>query len=55
MRKYQREITERVLLNPDYVVILRWNLREEVAAQLNYIREWGGQFVTAVPELKIAS
>jgi 2-polyprenyl-3-methyl-5-hydroxy-6-metoxy-1,4-benzoquinol methylase len=40
---------------PDYVVILSWNLREEVMAQLDYIRSWGGQFVTAVPELKIAS
>jgi len=36
---------------PDYVVILPWNLREEVVAQLSYIREWGGQFVTAVPSL----
>lgn len=40
---------------PDYVVILPWNLRGEVMEQLAYIREWGGQFVTAVPELRIAS
>lgn len=39
---------------PDYVVILPWNLREEVMAQLDYIREWGGQFVTAVPRLGVA-
>ena len=38
---------------PDYVVILPWNLREEVTEQLNYIREWGGQFVTSVPALEI--
>lgn len=38
---------------PDYVVILPWNLQTEVAEQLAYIREWGGQFVTAVPSLKI--
>lgn len=38
---------------PDYVVILPWNLREEVMAQLAYIREWGGQFVTSVPFLEI--
>jgi SAM-dependent methyltransferase len=38
---------------PDYVVILPWNLIEEVTAQLSYIREWGGQFVTAVPSLTI--
>jgi len=38
---------------PDYVVILPWNLREEVMTQLEYIREWGGQFVTAVPWLVV--
>lgn len=38
---------------PDYVVILPWNLRTEVSGQLDYIREWGGRFVTAVPELEI--
>lgn len=39
---------------PDYVVILPWNLRTEVVDQLAYIREWGGQFVTAVPSLQIS-
>lgn len=38
---------------PDYVVILPWNLRDEVVDQLSYIREWGGQFVTAVPALEV--
>lgn len=38
---------------PDYVVILPWNLRTEIMAQLAYIREWGGQFVTAVPYLTV--
>lgn len=42
------------LSRPDYVVILPWNLREEVMAQLDYIRAWGGQFVTAIPALKIS-
>lgn len=40
---------------PDYVVILPWNLKTEIIEQLNYIRLWGGQFVTAVPELRIES
>lgn len=39
---------------PDFVVILPWNLREEIAAQLAYIREWGGKFVTAVPRLAVS-
>ena len=38
---------------PDYVLILPWNLRDEITQQLAYIREWGGQFVVAIPELTI--
>lgn len=38
---------------PDYVVILPWNLRDEVIGQLSYIRAWGGKFVTAVPTLEV--
>jgi SAM-dependent methyltransferase len=38
---------------PEFVVLLPWNLREELIAQLAFIREWGGRFVTAVPELEI--
>lgn len=36
---------------PHYVVIFPWNLQAEIMAQLSYIREWGGQFVTAIPEI----
>jgi SAM-dependent methyltransferase len=39
---------------PDYVVILPWNLAEEVRTQLAFIRDWGGQFVVAVPGLQIS-
>ena len=39
---------------PDYVLILPWNLRNEVTEQLKYIHEWGGKFVTAVPSLEIS-
>ena len=38
---------------PDYVFILPWNLRGEIMAQLSYIRDWGGRFITAVPRLTI--
>lgn len=37
---------------PDYVIILPWNIKDEIMAQLNYIREWGAKFVIAVPELQ---
>lgn len=38
---------------PDRVLILPWNLRDEVAAQLDYVRGWGGQLVVAVPRLEV--
>ncbi|MCX6319807.1 MAG: class I SAM-dependent methyltransferase [Bacteroidetes bacterium] len=38
---------------PDYILILPWNLRDEISKQLHYVRDWGGQFVTPVPSLQI--
>jgi hypothetical protein len=40
---------------PDYVLILPWNLREEIMQQNGYIREWGGQFVVPIPKVKLYS
>ena len=40
------------IAKPDYVIILPWNLKTEITDQLNYIREWGGIFVVAIPELE---
>jgi SAM-dependent methyltransferase len=38
---------------PDYVLILPWNLKEEIASELAELRSWGGRFVTAIPELSV--
>jgi len=38
---------------PDYVLILPWNLRNEISGQLKYVQAWGGQFVTAIPKIKV--
>jgi hypothetical protein len=38
---------------PDYVLILPWNLREEISAQLDYVREWGGRLVVPLPQLEV--
>ena len=38
---------------PDFVLILPWNLKEEISGQLSYIHEWGGRFVIAVPQFEI--
>jgi len=38
---------------PDYVLVLPWNLRDEISKQLEYVRSWGGQLVFPIPELEI--
>jgi hypothetical protein len=38
---------------PDYVLILPWNLKDEITRQAAYIAEWGGRFVVPIPEVKI--
>jgi len=38
---------------PDYLLILPWNLKEEIMEQMSYIREWGGKFVTLIPEPEV--
>jgi hypothetical protein len=38
---------------PDYVLILPWNLREEVMTQMSWIRDWGGRFVVPIPEPRV--
>ena len=38
---------------PDYLFILPWNLKDEIMAQMAYIREWGGKFVVPIPEAQV--
>ena len=38
---------------PDYVVILPWNLKDEIIDQLHFIREWGGKFIVPIPKVTI--
>ncbi len=40
---------------PDYVVILPWNLKDEIMHQMAYISDWNGKFVTLIPEVRIYS
>jgi len=37
------------------VLILPWNVRDEIMEQLAYIREWGGRFVIPIPEARVVS
>jgi SAM-dependent methyltransferase len=38
---------------PDYVFVLPWNLLDEIAGQMSYIREWGGKFVVPIPRVRV--
>ena len=38
---------------PDYVLILPWNLKDEIMAQADYIRQWGGRFVVPIPTVQV--
>ncbi len=38
---------------PDYVLILPWNLKDEIVRQLAYVREWGARFVVPIPEVTV--
>jgi hypothetical protein len=38
---------------PDYLLILPWNLKDEIMNGMSYIREWKGQFVVPIPEVRV--
>jgi hypothetical protein len=38
---------------PDYVLILPWNLQQEIVDQMGYVREWGAKFVVPIPEVRV--
>jgi hypothetical protein len=40
-------------VRPDYLLILTWDLRDEIVHQMGHIREWGGRFVVPLPELSV--
>jgi len=41
------------LAKPDYILVLPWNLKEEITEQLAYVREWGARLVFPIPALEI--
>ena len=49
-----RDAPERIAqTRPDYVLVLPWNLKDEISQQLEYVRDWGGRLVFPIPALEI--
>jgi SAM-dependent methyltransferase len=45
---------ERILITkPDFILVLPWNIKEEIVSQMSFIRQWGGKFVTPIPRLQV--
>lgn len=42
-------------VKPDYLIVLPWNLRDEIVSQMRWIGDWGGQFVIPIPKLTVFS
>ncbi len=38
---------------PDYILILPWNIGEEIMKQLSFVCEWGGKFIIPIPEVRV--
>lgn len=38
---------------PDYIVILPWNIKDEIMEQMSFIKEWGGKFVVLIPKVEV--
>lgn len=48
-----RDPSELKRARPDYVIILPWNLKDEIMRQIAFIRDWGGKFIVPIPSLAV--
>jgi SAM-dependent methyltransferase len=48
-----RDVSALNAAKPDYVLILPWNLRDEIIQQMHHVGSWGGKFVVPIPEIEI--
>jgi SAM-dependent methyltransferase len=48
-----RPVEQIRLARPDYILILPWNLKDEIIKQMNYVREWGCKFIVPIPTVTI--
>jgi len=40
-------------LRPEYILVLAWNLKEEIMGQLKYVREWKCKFIVPIPTIEV--
>ena len=38
---------------PDYLLVLPWNLKDEIVPKMAHVRDWGGKFVVPIPAVKV--
>ena len=38
---------------PDYIMILPWNIKDEIMEQMSFINDWGGKFIIPIPEVQV--
>ena len=48
-----RDVSEIEVAKPDYILILPWNLRDEIMEQMRHVGRWGGKFIVPIPELEV--
>lgn len=48
-----RDVEQVRITRPDYLLILPWNIKEEIIQQMSYIREWGGRFIVPIPQVEV--
>jgi hypothetical protein len=41
------------ITKPDYILILPWNLKDEIMAQMEHVRSWGARFVVPIPDVRV--
>ena len=48
-----RDVAEIALTRPDFLLILPWNIKDEIISQMSHIRDWGGRFLVAIPTVDV--
>jgi hypothetical protein len=47
--------SELLIYKPDYILIIPWNIKDEIIRELEFVRNWGAEFIIAIPELQVVA